>query len=178
MVVLTVGGPPGSGTSTLCRLLQERTGLRYIYAGQIFREMAKERGMSLLEFSALCQRDPSIDLDLDRTMLIEAKKGDAILEGRMIGPFCAREKLYSFKIYLDADPAERAMRVRERDGGTIDEVTRAMREREEIEKDRYARYYNMDPTDRGWYDLLIDSTHFTPEEVLGLVLDKAQGWSC
>ena len=46
MVLLTVTGPPGSGKSTACKLIRERTGLDYIYAGQIFRERAKELGLS------------------------------------------------------------------------------------------------------------------------------------
>jgi len=172
MVVITVGGPPGSGTSTLCRALQERTSLRYVYAGQIFRDMAKERGLSLMDLSRISASDPSIDNDLDSKMMIEAKKGNAILEGRMIGPLCSREGVPSVRIYVDADPKVRAARVHGRDGGEFSEVLKNMFEREQLERERYKEFYNIDPADPIWYDLVLDSTSMDPEQVLGAVLDK------
>ena len=51
MVVVTVGGPPGSGTSTLCRLLEEALDLKYIYAGQLFRDKAASMGLTLADIS-------------------------------------------------------------------------------------------------------------------------------
>ena len=178
MVLITVGGPPGSGTSTLCRLLMERTNLRYIYAGQLFRDQAMERGMTLMEFSTLCLEDPSIDRKLDDVMLEEARAGEAILEGRMIGPLCAKNAIASLKVYVDADPVERARRVMERDGGTLEDVVRTMEMREDLEKKRYVRYYGIDPTDTSWYDIVIDSTHHRPEQVLEIVMKKSLNRSC
>ena len=63
---ITVSGLPGSGTSTLSKLLAECYDLELISSGEIFRRMARERGMSLAEFGARL-RDPSIDLDIDKT---------------------------------------------------------------------------------------------------------------
>ena len=37
--VITVSGLPGSGTSTVCELVAERSGFRYINAGVIFRTL-------------------------------------------------------------------------------------------------------------------------------------------
>ena len=58
---ITVSGLPGSGTTTLSRLLAEYYELELVSSGEIFRRMAKERGMSLSEFGALAEKDPSID---------------------------------------------------------------------------------------------------------------------
>ena len=66
MVLISVGGLPGSGTSTVCEILEERTGLEYIYAGRIFREMAEEKGMTLEEFSTFCEKDDTVDRELDK----------------------------------------------------------------------------------------------------------------
>ena len=41
---LTVGGLPGTGTTTLCRLFERSLELPYIYAGQLFREEAARAG--------------------------------------------------------------------------------------------------------------------------------------
>ena len=48
--VITVSGLPGSGTSTVCELVAQATGFRYINAGAIFRELADEDGLSFAEF--------------------------------------------------------------------------------------------------------------------------------
>jgi len=170
MPVITVGGPPGSGTSTLCRLLEGKLGMRYVYAGGMFRKMAMDKGMSLIEFSRLCQYDPGTDMDLDRRMLSEARGGNVILEGRMIGPLCKTEGIDAIKVYMKADTEVRAARVMERDGGDLAAQMELMLRREAIERDRYQRYYGIDPTESLWYDLVIDSTSISPEAELTIVL--------
>ncbi|HPR42324.1 MAG TPA: AAA family ATPase, partial [Candidatus Methanofastidiosa archaeon] len=81
---LTIGGPPGSGTTSIARMLSSDHGLIHIYAGMIFREMAKERGLSLAEFSRLAESDESFDRSVDERMakLAIADK-DSVAEGRM-----------------------------------------------------------------------------------------------
>ena len=48
-MIITVGGHIGSGKSTACKILRERYLLNYSYSytGQIFRDMAEERGVTL-----------------------------------------------------------------------------------------------------------------------------------
>lgn len=171
MVLITVGGPPGSGTSTVCKLLQDKLGLEYVYAGQIFRDMASENGLSLEDFSRKCEGEPEIDIELDRRMTYRARSGDVILEGRMIGPLCKRDDIESVRVYLDADPAIRASRVMERDGGELEKVIQMMSDREGSERIRYLNYYGIDPTDKKWYDLVIDSGAITPGKEVEIILD-------
>ena len=83
---ITVSGLPGSGTSTLSKLLAECYDLELISSGEIFRRMARERGMSLAEFGALAERDPSIDLDIDKNQkAIIHSRENIILESRLAG---------------------------------------------------------------------------------------------
>jgi predicted cytidylate kinase len=170
MDVITVGGPPGSGTSTVCEMLKEELKIEYIYAGQIFRDRAKELKMSLGEFSDLCERDPSFDRELDDRMIEMARKGDALIEGRMIGPLCKKNDIPSFRIYMDADAEIRADRVMERDGGTLGSVLEKMKDREESEAQRYMEYYSIDPRELDWYHLVIDTSHISPKEELKIIL--------
>ena len=48
---ITISGLPGSGTTTVAKLLAERLGYKLISAGDVFRKLAMERGMTLEEFS-------------------------------------------------------------------------------------------------------------------------------
>lgn len=151
----------------------ERTGLPYIYAGQIFRDRAKELGMSLESFGSLCENDPSYDVELDERMLIKAREGGAILEGRMIGALCWRDGVRSFRVYMDASIGVRASRIVEREGGDIEAVIQGIIEREASESKRYMALYGIDHMDRNIYDLWVDSSNMTPEEVVQNIIEKA-----
>ena len=62
---LTISGHPGSGTSTLVDGLCRSLNWQKLNGGQVFRDMANERGVSLEEFANLCIEDESIDKELD-----------------------------------------------------------------------------------------------------------------
>lgn len=171
---VTVGGLPGTGTSTLCKLLAAQLSLPYMYAGGIFREEAARRGLSLAEFGALCQRDPSIDAALDDRQIGMLRKGGLILEGRLAGWLAARHKVPAFKVWITCEDKERIRRIVQRDGG--DETTQrvATEAREASEADRYRRYYGADPTDQSRYDLVLDSTRASPQELAAQVVARLE----
>jgi CMP/dCMP kinase len=162
-LTLTIGGLPGTGTSTLCRLLKERLNLPYTYAGQIFREEAARRGLSLAEFGVLCQKDRSIDAALDDRQIFLLRRGGLILEGRLSGWLAQRHRLPALKVWVRCDEAERIRRIVDRDGGTVETQADATWAREQSEQDRYRRYYGVDLADLSFYDLVLDSTHTLPE---------------
>lgn len=170
MNTLTIGGLPGTGTSTLCKLLQQRTDLDYTYAGQIFRDAAKARGMDLAAFGALCQEDPSVDQALDDQQLALLRGGDLILEGRLSGWLAARHDVPALKVWITCGQDERLRRITERDGGDVDAQRAKTLEREASEADRYRRYYGADLNDLSIYDLVLDSTEMTPEQLADAVL--------
>lgn len=162
-LTVTVGGLPGTGTSTLCKLLKDRLGLPYTYAGHLFREEATRRGMTLAEFSALCQRDPGIDAALDDRQIFLLRNGGLILEGRLSGWLAHRHRLDALKVWVVCDEAERIRRIVDRDGGTVEQQSDVTWSREQSEADRYRRYYGVDLGDLSYYDLVLDSTHTLPD---------------
>lgn len=167
---ITVGGLPGTGTSTLCRRLEAALNMPYHYAGALFREEAKRRGMTLAEFGALCQRDPAIDQALDDRQIGLLRRGNLIMEGRLSGWLAQRHKIPAFKIWLTCDNKERIRRLVERDGGSADDQQKATEAREASEADRYRRYYGADLADTRFYDLVVDSTRLDPDAILARVL--------
>lgn len=50
-MIITIGGLAGSGTTTAADVLSKKIDIPFISAGSIFRDMAKEKEMSLIEFS-------------------------------------------------------------------------------------------------------------------------------
>jgi cytidylate kinase len=78
-----VSGPHGTGKSTYAKALAGALGLRYVCAGELFRELAKERNLSLETFSSLAAKDPAIDKLIDERTKTEAKKGSTIIDAQL-----------------------------------------------------------------------------------------------
>jgi CMP/dCMP kinase len=172
---LTVSGPPGSGTSTACRLLAERLGRDYVNAGQIFRQLAADAGLSLAEYGRRAEADGGIDRQLDARMVeIVRRQGQVILEGRLTGWMAHRHGLPAFKVWLDAPFGVRALRVSQRDGQPLSRALADMAARERSEAVRYAAHHGIDIGDLSIYDLVIDTERTDPPAVADRILAGLQ----
>ena len=83
--IITISGVPGTGTTTIAQLLSKELGLKMIYIGELFRELAKKYKMSLEEFGEFAKNNPKIDQELDEQQIKYGKQGNVILEGRLSG---------------------------------------------------------------------------------------------
>jgi cytidylate kinase len=161
--VLTLGGPPGSGKSTAARAVAAALGLEYRSAGELFRAEAARRGMDLEAFGHFAETHPEVDRALDREMRTLAVPG-RLVEGRVQGALCRRAGIPVIAIVVTATEDVRVARVSGRDGHSLEETRRRLREREASEKARYLRYYGID-LDREPADLTVDSTSLAPDGV-------------
>jgi predicted cytidylate kinase len=169
-MIITIGGPPGSGKTTVARLLSEKLQLDLVVIGEIFRSLAKEKGYTLAEFGEMALEDHSIDIELDKRTIERAQMGDLILEGRLAGIMLQKNNIPACKIWIDANLNERAKRITERDGGELENVISRIKEREKCEIERYELIYGVNLSDRNIYDLIIDTSDITPEEVVKTIL--------
>ena len=171
-MTITVSGSPGSGKSTVAQLLEKKLGIKYVYSGMIFREMAKKHNMTLEEFGKYCEENSEIDKELDNRQLEILKKGDVILEGRLAGWLAYRNNIPAFKVVIVTNLETRAKRIVNREKGEIQKRKKEILERERSETIRYKNYYNIDLNDSSIYDLVIDSGDKTPEEIVELIIKK------
>mgnify|MGYP002760329575 FL=1 len=163
-MLLTVSGPPGSGKSTHAAALAEAFELDHVSGGDIFRELAAERGYSPVAFNELAEDDDQIDRDLDaRLREIAVEDDDVVLESRLAGWLAGDHA--DLKIWLDAPLAVRADRIADREEKPTAVAREETERREQSERKRYQEYYNIDIAELSIYDLTYNTARWGPEAV-------------
>lgn len=160
-IIVTVDGPSGSGKGTLAEEIADRLGINHFSAGDVFRSIAEDRGMTHVELAE--QADKGVDLEVDRRTLQRALEESCVIEGRL--PSWVLGDYSDLKIFLTADEEERARRVAGREN--IDRKT-ALREeiraRDQENSKRYEEYYGIDTSRTDIYDVIFDNTDLSLEE--------------
>ena len=135
--------------------------------------MARDAGMSLLDFSELAERDSQVDRRLDQEMVKLARtRIQIVLEGRLTGWMLRNNEIPSLKVWLDASEDIRARRIVERDKVTFPCALEEMRHRERSEVLRYRALYGIDFKDLSAYDMVVDTDSRTPSEIVALIIDR------
>ncbi len=166
-MIITIGGFAGTGTTTVAKLLSEKLDIAYVSTGSIFRQMAKEREMSILEFSEFAENNDSIDIEIDKKQAELAKSSsDLILEGRLSAYFVDAD----LKLCLYAPLNIRAKRIANRESEDIDLAKHNIEIREKSEALRYKDIHNIDINNMDIYDLVINSGTFNPESIINIIL--------
>jgi len=172
-MLLTVSGPPGSGKSTTAELLADAFELDHVSGGDIFRELADERGYTPLEFNKLAEENDEIDRDLDRRLReIAVEEDDLVLESRLAGWLAAEQA--DFRFWLDAPPQVRGERIAEREGKDPARATEETTAREASEAQRYEEYYGIDIRDLTIYDLSVNTARWEPDAVLDMLVTAVE----
>jgi cytidylate kinase len=166
-MLLTVSGPAGSGKSTTAAGLAEALDLEHVSGGDIFRELAAERGYTPVEFNELAEEDEEIDRDLDRRLYEIARDRDGlVLESRLAG-WLAPDA--DFRLWLGAPIDVRAARIADREEKSIVQAREETRRRERSERKRYADYYDIPISDLSIYDLVVNTARWTAPDVLAIL---------
>jgi predicted cytidylate kinase len=170
---ISISGHPGSGTTTLVNSLCKVMSWTTVNGGDIFRNQAKARGISLAKFSEICRNDESIDRMLDAMLIesMEAEDGPEIVESRLAGWWAYHQKISCVRIWLEVSDDERARRVSEREGLSMEEALTANQKRLLVDRNRYESMYGIRPSDATPYTHTIDATTLSKEEVLKVALE-------
>ena len=105
MPKITISGHPGSGTTTLVNLLEEELRWNSINGGIIFRNAAKKKGLSLVDFAELCLIDDKVDKELDNELIsiMKNKDGPEIIESRLAGHWAKVNEINCKRIWLNVN---------------------------------------------------------------------------
>lgn len=170
--VITIGGLHGTGKSSVADRLANHFSLRRVSAGDIFRQLAVERNMSLAEFSRHAEKNEDIDRLLDDTLRREAEKGDVVLDGQLAGWMAGDNA--DLKILLTAPLETRVARIADRDDIPYEEARRETITREGSERARYQEYYGIDISDPSIYDVVLNTAKYDLDGVVGVLISAIE----
>ena len=174
-MLISITGKLGSGKSTVCNLLKDRYGFEIYSTGAFQREVARSMGITTLELNKRLREDPSLDYVIDdavKKLSIERAQDKLIFDSRMAWHFADK----SFKIFLTIEPCEAARRVMLNQRGSEefyadeDEACAKLIERSQVEQARFMQIYGVDYYDFNNFDLIVDTTRRTPEEILDIIM--------
>ncbi len=165
-MIVTISGLIGSGKTTVAKAIAKRFNLRHVSAGEAFRELAKERGLSLLEFSKLAERDKNIDIELDKKIVELAKAGNVVVDGRLSGWLIKDADL---RVFLKAPLEVRVKRVCKRENKNYDTALKEIVEREKSEAKRYKEIYGIDIKNIEIYDIVLNTALWQAEDVIEII---------
>ncbi len=161
MVVVAISGLHGAGKTTAARALVGKFNLRCVCAGSVFRQLAKEREMTLDEFSRYAEQHPGIDRMIDRRTAEAAREDGVLIDARLAGWMAKRANL---KILLTAPLEERVRRIARRERRKYRDVLNETRKRERSEARRFKRFYGIDVNDHSVFDLVLNTKRLSSRE--------------
>jgi cytidylate kinase len=159
-VIITLSGKAGAGKSTIARALAKKFRLKRYSIGDLTRQIAKKRHLSIAELAKYEERHSSIDRELDKMQKeLGKKKHNFIIDGRISFHFIPQ----SIKIFLDVEDGTGAARIfrdhrATENGNSVKDVLKMIKQRRASEKKRYARLYHINPYKESNYDLVVNTT--------------------
>ncbi len=196
-MLVAIDGPAGAGKSTVARAVARALGATYLDSGAMYRCVALARLRGAADATAVAIelsdrvtldgqdvteaiRAPEVTAEASRVSADPAVRealvakqraliadGDWVAEGRDIGTVVAPGA--EVKVWLTAQPAERARRRAAQLGADVDEVLRDQRERDE--RDRTRRF---SPMAKAPDAVEVDTTGLGIDEVVDRIVSLAR----
>ena len=178
--IISLSGDLASGKGTVSNVLSKELDYGIYRNGEYFRRLAKEMGMDVTSFNVYVKDHPEIDRQIEKSASEYAKEHENFIIDARLGWYAVPE---SFKVYLKVDidvAAKRAFYDENRKSTekfkTVEEQKEDIQKRYNYENARYFELYKIRKDDMNNYDLVIDTTQKTPEEVANIIKEEYEKW--
>jgi cytidylate kinase len=178
-MIISFCGDNGSGKSTAAVKVAKELGFKHYHMGQVLRDMAKEKGLTLEELNVLRDKDPNFDKSVDDFLVKLGRENDNfVIESRTAWFFLPG----SLKIYLKVEEKEAAKRIflelqkqnKRNEGKNLDSESRVLEsieKRQKKDNEIYQKLYGINIRDEKHFDFVLDTTRLSIGEVFGQVMD-------
>ena len=159
LLKVTISGPPGSGTSTLVSRIASSRGWSSLNGGDVFREEARTRGLTVEQLSSDAKEDLDVDRSLDSLLQQRMASHDSpeIIESRLSGWWAHKNSLNCLRVWVNVSEQERAKRIQKREGGDFGDCLRKSQNRQRDDMERYSILYGINLDDMSPYNLVVDA---------------------
>ena len=162
-MIIAISGLTGSGKNTLGELLAKRLGYKLVCP--TFKDLAAKEGVSLMEFQKKATKDPDIDKKFDALLKEQAAAGNCVVT-TWLGAWMTKADI---RIKVFAPLEVRAKRIAERDGMGLKEAMKHVKARDDDNRKRYMKLYNIDIYDDSGFDACVNAGIYKPEQLLDIV---------
>lgn len=180
--IITIAGSLGSGKSSTAKALAEALGYAHFSSGDLFRQIAAERGESIEAINISAEAQQDIDYQVDQ--LLQKKyetENRLVIDSRMAWHWMPG----SFKVFLHLDPDTSAARIfkhMQEEGrvsetaASVEELRASIDRRFASEQKRYFSLYKVNPTDPQNFDMVINTKPNDLKTVTAMVLAAYGAW--
>jgi len=181
--IITIAGRPGSGKSTTAKGVTAYLGFQHFSSGDLFRALAREKGVDVLQANLTAEENAEIDHAVDgRLREIGKTENQLVIDSRTAWHWMPQ----SYKVFLDLDLEVAAQRIlNNMDDARLEsehihrdpaEYANVLRRRLDSETRRYKVLYDIDPYDLSNYDLVVDTGTNNPEQAVDKIIEGYKKW--
>lgn len=182
-MLVVVGGPGGSGSSTIAKLLARHWELHRVDAGEIMRTTNGKRNLEeYLESQVI--KYPEIDKNIDRFLVKMSYYPNMLIEGKFFAAIATMMGIpCTVKIWITASVKTRVMRILEREGhlkanpnittnsSIYKEARTELMQRQSNDAKRCLKIYHIDLSHpENFNDIVVDSSALTVGRTIKKIL--------
>ena len=177
-MIITISGKPCTGKSTMAEIFEKKYNFKRVYAGAVFKSVAKEMGIDITELSSsdkIIEVDYRVDNELKR-IYEESFDQDILIESRTAWSFMPK----AFNVFINVSDEVMAERLFRSDrselerGKNIEEAKNKVMSRYNNDVARYKKIYDIDCDHLKNYTFVIDNSKLTPEETADSIYESYQ----
>lgn len=179
--IIAITGNIAGGKSQVVKKIAKRLGMGTYFASDNFRKLSRKHNMDIATFNEYVENNPDIDKAIDKEMSDYLTSHDNLVVDSRLAWHFEKE---AFKVFISVDIDVAAKRL-EKDAtnrnvedkyNTIEEAKIAIIKRQYYERDRYMKEYGIDVLDYTNYDLVINSTNLSSDEIADIIINKYNEW--
>ncbi|MFH0978715.1 MAG: cytidylate kinase family protein [Candidatus Woesearchaeota archaeon] len=175
-MIISISGDAASGKSTVSKLLARKLKYKHYSAGDLQRRIANKMGLTITGLHTLEEKDDSIDRKVDEYQKnLGETKDNFVIDSWLAGHFIP----HAFHVYLKCCEKEQVKRRlqhkrKEESFSKLREAESDLRKRAKLNRRRWYKFYSYDYKDMKNYDLVVDTTRISPEQVIDKILNRVK----
>jgi cytidylate kinase len=172
---IAISGLVGTGKTTAAlevRKILDSKGKNAEVIIPTFKDIAKEMGISLMDYQRMAENDPTIDKLFDKRTEEMASKPENAIVASWLAMWIIKDA--DLRVFLYAPLNTRAERISQRDGIGVEDAKRHIVEREEGNRKRYMSLYGIDILDYTIADVCINALQYDAEKVAEMIVSALE----